>query len=192
MQILSSIYAWLSAPVHFLIWWPIFTGLASLGYTALDSTSFGHKALSTLASLGLDLPKLLAIVKSFFGGGGSPDTTTKTQVPQMPSKGTSVLRYGMAFVLGCALLAPAAVMISGCLGAKGAADTGALVTCVLAQVNSGQDNFEDIASACGADAVSEVVDIISAILLAEQGDGGVTSALHDKLAKVHHKAAAAK
>jgi hypothetical protein len=55
------------APLTWQAWvlflWPVITGLASLGAAALDKTTVGHAVLSFLASIGLDLPKLLDALK---------------------------------------------------------------------------------------------------------------------------------
>jgi hypothetical protein len=57
MNIANNWQTWL------LLGWPVLTALASIGAQALDKTKWGHAVLSLLASLGIDLPKLLDAIK---------------------------------------------------------------------------------------------------------------------------------
>lgn len=172
MTTLHLIFAWLSAPAHFVIWWPVFTGLCSLAYTQADATKAGHKALSTLASLGLDLPKLLSIAKSFFGGGGgSADATQKREVPSVPPRGTSVMRYGALAMLvlmpGCAWFQKHETQI-----ATLSVD---MIECVDEHVN---DPPLTIVEECGMQAIPGAVSIIaSRKALAEKREAAVLASL---------------
>lgn len=79
---------WSQVQPYVLLAWPVVTALASLAYTALDKTSRGHAFLSGLASLGLDLPKLLDALRRLVAGsgkgGGSVTSLTPTAKPPTP------------------------------------------------------------------------------------------------------------
>lgn len=144
---------------YVVVAWPIITAVASLIYPLLDETKWGHAALSFLAALGLDLPKLFNALQRLFG-------------PSAAAKASKTL--ALLLLLG-GLGGVAAVVIEACIPnpASQVSDGLTLEQCV--QREWGQPVASVIAT-CGPNIASAVVDVISdlVVFLDKETDGGAS------------------
>ena len=140
---------WPPSPAVVAVAWPIVTGLASLLYTRLDATSRAHAIFAMLASVGLDLPTLGAMISKAVVG-----------------RFTLGMKARAAKIAGSAL---AMMLLPGCgwwnSGGSSTVASGGeqLGICVAEQVFAGNVDPASVAAACGGVAVADVASIIESL-----------------------------
>ena len=147
---MHAVIDWLNAnPYAYALLFYVATAFLSLAEEKLAAWPKTQAIVSMLTSLGLHLPMLAAAVARLFGLNPNPPPPGGSK----PSGGAGVAGAALALAL------VAGVGASGCMDVKGAADVGALVTCILAHE---QEPPLQIVGECGADSVKVVLDVLSA------------------------------
>jgi hypothetical protein len=107
---MNTIETWIVAHQAFLLLlWPIVTAAASLICKVLDETSRGHAFLSTLAGLGVDIPKIIDAIGRLISppppppGGNSTDNSDDKTEPRMKPPASHRQRFAMVAALSLAL-----------------------------------------------------------------------------------------
>jgi hypothetical protein len=107
---------------NWIIVWPVATALASLLYKLFDKVPRVHAFFSLLASLGLDLPKLLETLQRLFSGAppappaGTPKSATPKDTLEFPKKPSTLVR-ALAVAVPIALVSSLVVAATGSLAA---------------------------------------------------------------------------
>jgi hypothetical protein len=150
----AAIFAWITAhQALMLLAWPVLTAAASLVYTQLDKDTRTHAALSFLASIGVDLPKLWdALGRLLTGGnGGGGGSATAVKTPASPDIYTpqdekhesvsSLFAFVADYFAGIAICVfVSASVVVGCLQKpivvtpSTPGDVGGAIACVVADV----------------------------------------------------------
>ena len=164
---LASLQAWVAANgVLFAAIWTIVTALASLGYTALDKTTTGHKVLSLVAGFGIDIPQILSYLRALLTGqppsgpgasGGGHNSVAYSPRPETPFVVTGVAG---AFVL-------AALCLPGCAAfqsSKLPSDLEAAGECVAADLIKGVTSPVQVMKDCSLAEEQTAVDAIAFLL----------------------------
>jgi hypothetical protein len=150
---IAAIFAWITAhQALMLLAWPALTAVASLIYTQLDKDTRIHAALSFLASIGVDLPKLWdALGRLLTGGNGGGGSATAVKTPASPDIYTpqdekhesvsSLFAFVADYFAGIAICVfVSASVVVGCLQKpivvtpSTPGDVGGAIACVVADV----------------------------------------------------------
>lgn len=165
-----------------LILWPSVSGLASLLYLTLEENTKAHAALSFLASLGIDIPKIASTLATLFnlngsgGSGGSGSNSgggnvTPLNPPTPPANMRSQLPWMFAFVAAAVIALIIGSAITGCADPALAPLEPQIEKVVLADVLAGdtlphiEADVSAIIAATGKPAADVVLMVNSALAL---------------------------
>lgn len=186
----SSVLDWIKS--NPLVIWPLASAVASLIYTKLEAYPRTHGVFAFLASMGLDLPKMLAMLqKALTGKDPRPPPSgpvgSQRTAPTVPpaAKPPVVQRIAcdghtddtaaiqalfpacIAFAVVCCALAVVGGLLSGCALLKGStlpADLEQNFVCVQGEIASGVTNVMAIEQKCLPGQLGTIVDMIETLI----------------------------
>lgn len=166
-------YLWALIVAHPLEAWGIVSALLSLLYTRLEAYPKTHAVLSTLASLGIDLPTMLAALRRLFSGALPPGRLMRQQArvtvdeskdpPTMAFKLMRASVFGVVFALAV-VVTPST---SGCTAQQAqqvVQDVTPAGACIVGQVVNGVVDPLVVLAACIGTTVESILAVIETFL----------------------------
>lgn len=178
----SSVLDWIKS--NPLVIWPLASAVASLIYTKLEAYPRTHGLLSFMASSGLDLPKMLAMLQKAISGKdprpppGGPVGSQRTAPIVPPAAKPPVTQrraLGVYAIVWPALAAFVVVAFcaftGGCALLKGStlpSDLEKNYACVQGQIESGVTNFMKLEEVCLPGQLGTIVDIVETLVASSE------------------------
>jgi hypothetical protein len=161
---MTSIETWIAAhQMLLLILWPTLTGVASLVYKMLDADTRAHAVFSFLASIGIDIPKIIDAVGRMI----TPPNAAKK--PPSPPVGLAVFVgfFLMAAGATTTILGVGFVASNGCAPAQ-IAEEQRIEQTVLADIVAGKSRQQieaDVATIIAGQPGADIAAIVDAALV---------------------------